>query len=85
MGRENIWAWLQVNGRIFKVISDAEKGIIEVFDDNGELLIRKINLTREQVHLVEQNFLHHVAKKLNNNQPVPSKQNQDVTFDPMVG
>jgi hypothetical protein len=85
MAQENVWAWLQVNGKIFKVISDPDKGVIEVFDDKGELLIRKINLTRAQVHLVEQNFLNHVAKKLNGTTDIPPKHNHETYFDPMVG
>lgn len=85
MAHENVWAWLQVNGKIFKVISDPEKGVIEVFDDKGEILIRKINLTKEQVHLVEQNFLHHVAKKLTGTSTLTMKHDPDTYFDPMVG
>ncbi len=85
MTHENVWAWLQINGKIFKVISDSERGVIEVFDDKGELLIRKINLTKEQVILVEQNFLHHVAKKLNGSHSPCTKQEKETYFDPMVG
>ena len=83
MSNENIWAWLQTKGKIFKVISNPSKGIIEVFDENGEILIRKTNLSRRQVELVEKNFLNSVAKKLNGSSELQSK-NPGESFDPMV-
>lgn len=62
MSNETIWAWLQTKGKIFKVISNPERGTIEVLNENGETLIRKTNLSRRQVELIEQNFLRSVAK-----------------------
>lgn len=64
MTNEHIWAWLQSKGKIFKVISDPEKGIIEVINEKGEILIRKTNLSKRQVEMVEKNFLHLIAKKM---------------------
>jgi hypothetical protein len=83
MTSEHIWIWLQTKGKIFKVISDPERGIIEVINAKGEILIRKTNLIKRQVETVEKNFLHHIAKKLNGHEPSKSSQNQD-TFDPMI-
>ena len=83
MSNENIWAWLQTKGKIFKVISNPSKGIIEVLDENGEILIRKTNLSRRQVELVEKKFLNSVAKKLNESSELQSK-NPGESFDPMV-
>ena len=57
MSNESIWTWLQTKGKTFKVISNPEKGTIEVINENGETLIRKTNLSRRQVELVEKNFL----------------------------
>ena len=55
----------------------------EVLDENGEILIRKTNLSRRQVELVEKNFLNSVAKKLNGSSELQSK-NPGESFDPMV-
>lgn len=83
MSNETIWAWLQTKGKIFKVISNPERGTIEVLNENGETLIRKTNLSRRQVELVEKNFLRLVAKKLNENNEPPFRKPKD-PFDPMV-
>jgi len=83
MTSEHIWAWLQTKGKIFKVISDPERGIIEVINEKGEILIRKTNLSKRQVETVEKNFLHLIAKRLNGREPSVSSENRD-TFDPMI-
>ena len=80
MTSEHIWTWLRAKGKLFKVISDPENGIIEVINEHGEILIRKTNLTRRQVELVEKNFLRTVAKKLNERVPGNSREN----FDPSI-
>jgi hypothetical protein len=83
MTSEHIWAWLQTKGKIFKVISDPERGTIEVINEKGEILIRKTNLSKRQVETVEKNFLHLIAKRLNgSDSPVPTE-NRD-SFDPMI-
>jgi len=83
MTSEHIWAWLQTKGKIFKVISDPERGIIEVINEKGEILIRKTNLSKRQVETVEKNFLSVIAKKLNGREPPTSLKNED-SFDPMI-
>jgi hypothetical protein len=83
MPNENIWTWLQTKGTIFKVISNPDRGTIEVINEKGETIIRKTNLSRRQVELVEKNFLRFVAKKLNSNKKPPFGKPND-SFDPMV-
>ena len=83
MSNETIWAWLQTKGKIFKVISNPERGTIEVRNENGETLIRKTNFSRRQVELIEKNFLNTIAKKLNGNNNAPLRKPKD-SFDPMV-
>ncbi len=80
---EHIWVLLQIKGKTFKVISDPEKGIIEVINEKREILIRKTNLSKRQVETVEKNFLHHIAKKLNGREHNKSPESPD-TFDPMI-
>lgn len=84
MTNEHIWAWLQSKGKVFKVISDPEKGIIEVINEKGEILIRKTNLSKRQVEMVEKNFLHLIAKKMSGRGAnVPCDPNRE-SFDPMI-
>ncbi|UCD12940.1 MAG: hypothetical protein JSW60_05065 [Thermoplasmatales archaeon] len=80
MTSEKIWTWRQSKGKIFKVISNASKGTIEVLDENGETVIRKTNLSRKQVEMVEKNFKNFVSKKLNGSNKTASQNN----FDPMI-
>lgn len=80
MTSEKIWTWMQAKGKVFKVISNANKGTIEVLNESGETVIRKTNLSRKQVEMVEKNFKNFVSKKLNENNKITSKDN----FDPMV-
>ena len=83
MSNETIWAWLRAKGKIFKVISNPDRGTIEVLNENGETLIRKTNLSRRQVELVEKYFLNSVAKKLNGSNEIHPRKPKD-SFDPMV-
>lgn len=80
MTGEKIWTWRQSKGKIFKVISNANKGTIEVLDENGETVIRKTNLSRKQVEMVEKNFKNFVSKKLNGSNKTASQN----SFDPMI-
>ena len=57
-----IWNWKQPSGKIYKVISNYEKGIITVYDENENLLLEKKNLTKKAIEMVEQNFLGIVTK-----------------------
>lgn len=83
MTGEHIWDWLQTKGKTFKVISDPERGIIEVINERGEILIRKTNLSKRQVEMVEKNFLHQIAKRINGRDHPQSPTNTD-SFDPMI-
>ena len=80
MTSEKIWTWRQAKGKIFKVISNAAKGTIEVLNENGETVVRRTNLSRKQVEMVEKNFRNSVTDKLNGNGKINSKD----TFDPMI-
>ena len=81
---EHIWAWLQAKGRIFKVITNTQTGTIKVYDEKGNMVMEKKNLSSKQVEIVEENFLSVVAKRLNGEQTSEKKYPQE-RFDPMVG
>lgn len=60
-----IWAWLQPGDKIWKVISDYENGAICVYDEKGEIIMEKKNLSKTAIQLIEENFLGKVATHLN--------------------
>lgn len=80
---ENIWTWLQTKGRIFKVISNPQTGIIRVYDEKGNMVMEKKNMSRKQVEAVEESFLSVVAKRLSGT-PTPEKKFPQGRFDPMI-
>ncbi len=59
-----IWAWIQPVDRIWKVVSDANKGILLVYNEKGELILDRKGLSKEEVSIVEDNFLQIVATDL---------------------
>ena len=84
MSNEHIWVWMQSKKKAYKVISDIERGIIEVYNERGEIVLRKENLSRRQVEMVEKNFLASVAKRIYERSAVkPSRPPVD-PFDPMI-
>ena len=80
-GSKNIWAWLQSNNRIYKVVSNPIKGTIEVYDEKGNLVMKRENLSKKAVEVIEKNFLEVTAKKLNE---TPTDDSGHSNFDPMI-
>ncbi len=80
-----IWAWVQPVDRIWKVVSNPEKGTISVFDERGKLISEQCNLTREAVLLIEMEFLGVVATRLapqrTQHTELPTKSRRQ--YDPM--
>jgi len=60
----NICIWLQ-NGKIIKAISSVDNGTIKIYDENDNLILKRIGLTRFQVKRIENNILKYGAKRLN--------------------
>lgn len=64
-GRQlKVWAWLQPGNRIWKVVSDPDRGTIRVYDQNGELIFERSGLPKEVISVIETNFLSFVAADL---------------------
>ena len=59
-----IWAWVQPVDRIWKVVSDNEKGTICVYNEKSELVMEQKGMTKEEVSFIEDNFLKIVATNL---------------------
>ena len=77
---KNIIKLFHKKANSLRVISNPEKGVVKVYDGKGKLLLKKINLTREQVESIEYSFLGFIANKLNTS----NKKLKNDSFDPMV-
>jgi hypothetical protein len=60
----SIWAWVQLVDRIWKVVTDPDKGMIRIYNEKDELISEQKGLEKGAVHLIEENFLNIVATKL---------------------
>ena len=59
---ERTWKWKQADGSVLKVISNYKKGTITVLNNNGNILLKKENLSLEQIKIIENHFLNVVTK-----------------------
>lgn len=84
MSNEHIWVWMQSKKKQYRVIADLDRGIIEVYNERGEIVLRKENLSRRQVEMVEKNFLASVAKRLLERSAVKPSRPPIDPFDPMI-
>lgn len=60
----SIWAWVQPVDRIWKVVTDSEKGTMKTYNEKEELIIEQEGMTKEEVSFIENNFLQVVATRL---------------------
>jgi len=85
MGSEHVWAWTKSKRKTYKVISDPEKGIIEVYNERGDIVLRRDNLSRRHVELVEKRVLSAVAKRTDEHATTkPPRPPAGDPFDPMI-
>jgi hypothetical protein len=68
-----IWAWIQPVDRIWKVVSDNEKGTLCVYNEKSELVLEHKGLTKEEISFIEDNFLQIVAINLSEHTATHSK------------
>ena len=59
-----VYAWLQPVDRIWKVITDPEKGTMYVYNEKNELISEQKDLGKDAVLFVEENFFNIVATRL---------------------
>jgi len=76
MGKAKIWAWLMPSGKIYKVVTNPEKGTIRVYNPEGELVKRDEGLSNAAVSLIEKNFLEVVATKVKEEGAVTVKERE---------
>lgn len=59
----NIWIWLQ-NGKIMKAILNVDQGVIKVYDEDDNLIIKRTGLNKVQLKQIETCIIRYGAKKL---------------------
>lgn len=64
-----IWAWVQPVDRIWKVVSDKEKGTICVFNEKSDMILEKKGFSKEAIMLIEENFLDVIGTRLTGEKP----------------
>lgn len=64
-----VWIWLQPVDRIWKVVTDPEKGAVNVYNEKEELVMEKKDLKKEDVLFIEENFLGIVANRSADKKP----------------
>ncbi|HDM36299.1 MAG TPA: hypothetical protein ENG09_03470 [Candidatus Syntrophoarchaeum butanivorans] len=58
------WLWPQPDKKNWLVVTDVKKGIIRVYNEKGDLLTEKKDLSEVVVRLIEKNFFDTVGIKL---------------------
>ncbi|MCX9010451.1 MAG: hypothetical protein OIN66_04930 [Candidatus Methanoperedens sp.] len=71
-----IWAWVQPVDRIWKVVSDNEKGKISVYNERDVLVFEQKGLSKEVISLIEREFLGVIATSLSENKSNAVKDNK---------
>ena len=59
----NIWVWLQ-NNNIIKVITSVDDGIIKIYDECNNLILKRTGLSKILVKQIENNIKKYGAKQL---------------------
>ena len=57
----NVWAWVQSDNKIWKIVSDYEQGFICVYDENENLIFERRGLPRDIITYIESNLLEGMA------------------------
>ena len=73
--------WSELKNNILKIVTNPKKGTVKVYDKKGKIILKKSNLTIEQIKNFEESFINSIIKKLNE---VNNKHKQEEKYDPMV-
>lgn len=58
-----IWIWLQ-DGKPMKAITNIDRGVIEIFDDHDNLLLKRTGLNQKEMKKAEAIIVKYGAKRL---------------------
>lgn len=75
----NFKKWLHSKASILKIVSNPKNGTVKIYNKKGKILVKKTNLTKEQMLTVEESLLGYATKKLND-----KGDEQNDSFDPMI-
>ena len=59
----NIWIWIQ-NGKIVKAILNSDEGILRIYDECDNLILKRTGLNKSQVKQIETCIIRYGAKRL---------------------
>ena len=59
----HIWIWLQ-NGKLMKAILNSDEGVIRIYDEDDNLVLKRTGLNKGQVKQIETCIIKYGAKKL---------------------
>jgi len=59
----HIWIWLQ-NGKLTKAILNSDEGVIRIYDEDDNLILKRTGLNKNQVKQIETCIIKYGAKKL---------------------
>jgi len=59
----HIWIWLQ-NNKIMKAILNTDEGILRIFDENDQLILKRTGLNKVLVKKIEECIIKYGAKRL---------------------
>ena len=57
----NVWAWVQPDNKIWKIVSDYEQGYICVYDENENLIFERRGLPKDIIVYIESNLFEGMA------------------------
>ena len=59
----HIWIWLQ-NSKLMKAILNSDEGVIRIYDEDDNLILKRTGLNKGQVKQIETCIIKYGAKKL---------------------
>jgi len=59
----HIWIWLQ-NNRLIKAVLDSDTGILKIYDEDDELILKRTGLSKREIREVENCIVRYGAKRL---------------------
>ena len=80
----NVWAWVQPNNKIWKIVSDYEQGFICVYDDKENLIFERRGLPKDIITYIESNLLEGLAINIsgkNKEENICKERETPVAFD----
>jgi len=59
----HIWVWIQ-NNRVIKAVLNSDMGILRIYDEDDNLILKRTGLNKTQIKEVEDCIIKYGAKKI---------------------